>query len=499
MSIIFSGTRKFLRRIICSDITCTRVMSSNSSHGKPPNILVQTVPANDYLVKQLEKMVKKDRYVVYPVTTDLLQSSSSWRSNTRLLVLQDLPDKSKIESYLSEGGQILDFSATNETEMKPEFRYLHLDTSHVDVDKLKLILQEEFLINVEDDEERTDSRHHQHNKDGFLIADPKKFHDLMSARTGDDGDARLIKQNNIVLDFSDEKLTDQVSSDTHLHIRDSQLLDPDHFDQRLYLDQLKTGGLGRVMVYVPVISSSMTLFDGESLCHGFTVVPGRQSSGQGRGGNKWLSPPGCSMFSMQITLVRDSFLSRRPSLIQHLIALAHVEAIRGDPDYQDIDIRIKWPNDIYLGSSVKLGGVIAKSSVSSSGINVVIGAGVNLDNDQPTVSINQILREAGKTVLKKEEYLARVFNTIEDILVKCSSGQYSELETRYYKYWLHTHQQIRVQTGDDETGVSDARVVGIDEFGFLRVEDCDGQEYSVMDDGNSFDMMQGLVRPKARR
>lgn len=61
------------------------------------------------------------------------------------------------------------------------------------------------------------------------------------------------------------------------------------------------------------------------------------------------------MFSIQLHLNRDSFLGRRPSLIQHLVALAHVQAIRGDTAREDVDIRIKWPNDVYYGSGVKLG------------------------------------------------------------------------------------------------------------------------------------------------
>ena len=40
--------------------------------------------------------------------------------------------------------------------------------------------------------------------------------------------------------------------------------------------------------------------------------------------------------------------------------------------------------------------------------------------------------------------------------------------------------------------------MAIDEFGFLRVKGTDDSEFSVMDDGNSFDMMQGLVKPKLR-
>ena len=44
-----------------------------------------------------------------------------------------------------------------------------------------------------------------------------------------------------------------------------------------------------------------------------------------------------------------------------------------------------------------------------------------------------------------------------------------------------------------------ARVIGIDEHGFLRVEGAGGERFTVHDNGNSFDMMTGLIRPKARR
>ena len=45
----------------------------------------------------------------------------------------------------------------------------------------------------------------------------------------------------------------------------------------------------------------------------------------------------------------------------------------------------------------------------------------------------------------------------------------------------------------------DVVVVGIDKFGFLRVYGSgSGEEFTVFDDGNSFDMMAGLIRPKSR-
>lgn len=39
---------------------------------------------------------------------------------------------------------------------------------------------------------------------------------------------------------------------------------------------------------------------------------------------------------------------------------------------------------------------------------------------------------------------------------------------------------------------------GIDENGFLEVREATGQVFSVHPDGNSFDMLQGLIMPKVK-
>ena len=43
-----------------------------------------------------------------------------------------------------------------------------------------------------------------------------------------------------------------------------------------------------------------------------------------------------------------------------------------------------------------------------------------------------------------------------------------------------------------------ATVVGVDDFGFLRVRGQDGASFSVHPDGNSFDMLRGLVAPSVK-
>lgn len=47
----------------------------------------------------------------------------------------------------------------------------------------------------------------------------------------------------------------------------------------------------------------------------------------GRGGNTWLSPKGCAMFSTQLHIPLNSHLGKYPSMLQHITSLAIVASI----------------------------------------------------------------------------------------------------------------------------------------------------------------------------
>ena len=67
---------------------------------------------------------------------------------------------------------------------------------------------------------------------------------------------------------------------------------------------------------------------------GLIAVAGRQTAGQGRRANVWLSPPGCAMFSAHVRVAVTSRLGARVSYIQHAAALAIVRAVRAKPGYE---------------------------------------------------------------------------------------------------------------------------------------------------------------------
>ena len=100
--------------------------------------------------------------------------------------------------------------------------------------------------------------------------------------------------------------------------------------------------------------------------------------------------------------------------------------------------------------------------------------------------------------MRKEEYLATLFNTLEELIDMMECGREDEVYSFYYKHWLHSRQSVEVSNLDEDK--FGAVVDSVDEFGFLRMKNVStGQIMTVQDDGNSFDMMRGLIAPKMNK
>ena len=58
------------------------------------------------------------------------------------------------------------------------------------------------------------------------------------------------------------------------------------------------------------------------------------SSLSGRGSNSWLSPVGCMMFSLVVTVSSSSVIGQRLPYLQHVVAVAIVHSIREKQGYE---------------------------------------------------------------------------------------------------------------------------------------------------------------------
>jgi BirA family biotin operon repressor/biotin-[acetyl-CoA-carboxylase] ligase len=130
---------------------------------------------------------------------------------------------------------------------------------------------------------------------------------------------------------------------------------------------------------------------------GAIVMAGEQTSGRGRHGRYWFSPPGSGLYVSVVLRPGDARVDpqRATSLLTLAAGLALAEAIEAATGLR---ADIKWPNDLLVARR-KLAGILAESASSDLG-RIVLGFGLN-------VSARAYPRELGDRATSLETELGR--------------------------------------------------------------------------------------------
>lgn len=110
---------------------------------------------------------------------------------------------------------------------------------------------------------------------------------------------------------------------------------------------------------------------------GTALLALRQTRGQGRRGKEWSSLEG----NLALTLAFRTEVSAQAPLYSFLIGLAAHRALAQLLPY-GLDLRLKWPNDIYLNGR-KLAGILTQARQQGGSTDLVVGIGVNLAEAPP--------------------------------------------------------------------------------------------------------------------
>jgi BirA family biotin operon repressor/biotin-[acetyl-CoA-carboxylase] ligase len=195
---------------------------------------------------------------------------------------------------------------------------------------------------------------------------------------------------------------------------------------------------------------------------GMVVVANAQSSGRGRLGRAWASPPGVGLYM--------SLVLRPPRDAMALVTLAAGAAVAdGIEAASGLATSLKWPNDVYVGTR-KLAGILAEAGSSSQGEHVVIGCGINVQRASlpPDVAARatSIEGELGRTV-DRGLLLAECLVSLSSHYRRLQQGTYDELLTAW-RVRATPHMGRRVEW-DEGGGVQQGIVHDIDSRGALLV------------------------------
>ncbi|KAG8732500.1 biotin holocarboxylase synthetase [Ceratobasidium sp. 423] len=168
-------------------------------------------------------------------------------------------------------------------------------------------------------------------------------------------------------------------------------------------------------------------------------------------------------------------------------------------------VRLKWPNDIYIldadgKTKKKIGGILITTNFMDNTLHAVIGSGLNVLNQAPIMSLKQLYPEGtSNPSLTMENIAANIMATFEDMwrTFTEAKGSFEPFMDLYLERWLHSDEQVTLMTTNPPTKV---RICGISpDTGFLRTipERGDPKPIDLQPDGNSFDMMAGLIKAKS--
>lgn len=199
-----------------------------------------------------------------------------------------------------------------------------------------------------------------------------------------------------------------------------------------YFTNMDNSVIGCEVVYNPITESTNSLATNAlagKVAEGITFVADYQSKGRGQRGNFWESEVGKNLtFSV---LAYPSFLEIYDHFyLSKVVANGVAEALLG----LNVEARIKWPNDIYVGD-LKIAGILIENGLMGiSHSHSIWGVGLNVnqrifrsDAPNPTSLVNLLGDE-----LDRNEVLHAVLRCMNGWYERLKKGLKSEIDEFYF-------------------------------------------------------------------
>jgi BirA family biotin operon repressor/biotin-[acetyl-CoA-carboxylase] ligase len=205
---------------------------------------------------------------------------------------------------------------------------------------------------------------------------------------------------------------------------------------------------------------------------GAVLVADHQRAGKGTRGRTWLDTPRAQL--MVSILLRPTLPPSRLGRLTMAWSVAARDACR---EVAGVDVRLKWPNDVYdtVGER-KVAGVLAESSLGTSGgaEAVVIGMGMNVNGGVPEgLAIPGVsLAELAGAPVDREDLLIALLGHFDAVYPDADSPA---LLDRYRAASATIGRVVRVEF---PSGPTLARARDVSDEGHLLVE-VDGREVEV--------------------
>lgn len=210
--------------------------------------------------------------------------------------------------------------------------------------------------------------------------------------------------------------------------------------------------------------------NGKDITEYQTIIANFQDGGRGQKGNFWHSAAGQNLLAS--ICFHPPVSAARQFVFNEYFALAVRQVLA------DIigEVKIKWPNDIYVGDK-KIAGILIEHAIAGDAIRYTIaGLGLNLNEtdfpaDLPNpVSLSQITGEQYDIL----EFTDKILTSCQRFSSLLKPENRAALETEFLSHLYRINEWASFEIGGQ---CVEARITGVDAFGRLLLEGRAGEQW----------------------
>ncbi len=203
------------------------------------------------------------------------------------------------------------------------------------------------------------------------------------------------------------------------------------------------------------------LLKSEKPDEGTVVIAKEQIAGRGQMGNTWESNKGENI-TMSFVLYPNFINVSDQFILSKMVSIAIVDFLKIFID----EVKIKWPNDIYVKNR-KIGGVLIENTILGNNISsTVVGIGLNINqktfsSSLPNPTSLSLETRRDYTISELIDLLLSKLNNGYNELV---SGKIKELDVDYLKCLYQNKEMKQYKAGNE---IFQAQIIDVDQFGRL--------------------------------
>ena len=198
--------------------------------------------------------------------------------------------------------------------------------------------------------------------------------------------------------------------------------------------------------------------------HLSVVIAENQTTGRGRLNRKWFSSKGGLWFTL---ILKPSTPPPVSYIYNFAASLSLSRSLRR---LFDVDVSVKWPNDLLLNGK-KLAGLLSEMETRGDMVEFInIGIGMNVNNspqeyESKAISLKDVLHQDVSRKLILETFL-------KDFKTRIQRIDYRKIINQWKEQTSTIGSQVRIETFGD---VYEGLAVDVDETGALIIEDKTGE------------------------